>query len=426
MNDNIRVVVENELCSGCGTCYAICPKKSISMTFSPIGRILPVVDENTCINCGVCYKVCPGIDMTGDFSAVINENLVGQFHNIYFARSANELVFNNAQSGGSVTETLLYMFDEKIIDAALVVVQDNQLAKYILATSSEDLKTSQASQYTPIDLVSGISLTKNYKHVAIVGLPCHVEGIVKLKQLFPSKYNNIDYLLGLICAGCLSQSIVDVVKNVGGKRIGPISDEEIISWRQKKYSSYNNANIAIINGEGKVRLLDNNIRFMAKPKLTAPRCKLCFDKMNMCADVVYGDAWGITGDDVSIGGNVIVTRTQKGDILINQLFLNKRIVGRPCPVEEVIKGQGLKEKKAIVSEMLAIYREKNYMMPGWSACDLFNDNKKQYEDLLSQVDDYLKLDKATRRIVVKTVSSRINRKLRIIELKRFVKKLLIK
>ena len=146
----------------------------------------------------------------------------------------------------------------------------------------------------------------------------------------------------------------------------------------------------------------------------------------MYADVVYGDAWGVTGDDVSIGGNVIITRTQKGDCLIDQLFLNKRIIGRSCPVEEVIKGQGLKEKKTVVAEMMAIYKEKEFMLPGWSECGLFNEDKKQFSDLFCQVEEYLRLDKTTRRTVVKTVSSRINNKLRIIEIKRFVKNILKK
>ena len=150
--------------------------------------------------------------------------------------------------------------------------------------------------------------------------------MTKLKDQFPQKYVNIDYMLGLICAGTLSQLMVDVLKEVGEKRIGVISENDQIKWRQKKYSNYQRADIAIIAPDESVRMLDNNIRHTAKEFLSTPRCMLCFDKMNLFADVVYGDSWGVSGDDTKEGSNVILCRTNKGKALIDEMIGNQKIV----------------------------------------------------------------------------------------------------
>lgn len=48
-----------EECCGCTACYAICPKKAISMTVDEEGFEYPLIDEKKCICCYLCIKVCP-------------------------------------------------------------------------------------------------------------------------------------------------------------------------------------------------------------------------------------------------------------------------------------------------------------------------------------------------------------------------------
>ncbi|MEY8309985.1 4Fe-4S binding protein [Erysipelotrichaceae bacterium 51-3] len=48
-----------EECCGCTACYAICPKKAISMTEDEEGFEYPKIDEDKCIACYRCIRVCP-------------------------------------------------------------------------------------------------------------------------------------------------------------------------------------------------------------------------------------------------------------------------------------------------------------------------------------------------------------------------------
>lgn len=424
--NNIQAVVNNELCFGCGTCNVICPVKAIRMKFFSSGWLLPEVNENTCTQCGLCLKVCPGIDVFGDLSEKIEDTLMGENREVLTGRSANHEYFTNSQSGGATTETLAFLFDEGRIDAALVVGQENLHAKYRVITSKQELINNQTSQYTPVDLISGLPLLEKYQHVAVVGLPCHLEGIAKLKKIFPNRYVNIDYLLGLICAGKQSQLTVDVVKRIGEKRIGFISDNDQIRWRQKKYSNYKRADIAIVASDGKVRTLDSDIRHTAKHLLSCPRCKLCFDKMNLYADIVYGDSWGISGDDFKNGSNVIICRTEKGQTLIEEMMTKSRLVVRSCPIEEISKGQGMSRKKKTVDNMLYIYRLKSYKLPGWANSAVFKESDKNVDSLKKEFDDYMIRSKKPSKKVVDNVAGKISWKLTSNNLKRFLKKLIRK
>lgn len=423
---NIQIVVANELCFGCGTCNEVCPSKAIRMEFGSMGRLLPVVDDSLCTQCGLCSKLCPGIDITGALSEKIEATLLGDIKEVLMGRSADDETFNNSQSGGSITETLAFLFDEGKIDAALVVSQVNHVAKYRVVTSKQELLECQTSQYTPVDLISGLPLLKEFEHVAVVGTPCHIEGIVKLKKQFPKKYSNIDYLLGLICAGTQSQFVVDVVKAVGESRIGGITDEEQIKWRQKKYSNYKRADIAIVASDGSVRMLDNNIRHTSKQYLTAPRCKLCFDKMNLYADIVYGDAWGVSGEDTKNGSNVIICRTEKGQKLISEMVSKGRILARLCPIEEIAKGQGITKKKKTVEKMLCIYQEKGLLTPGWAKNDVFSKDVQYMDSLRKTVDEYLINSNRDSSLVVKKITRIIKRQLAIMDFKKFLRKLIKK
>ena len=60
-NETIAQVVKDGLCTGCGTCIALCPEEAIELRIDENkGLYIPELNEEKCNNCGTCYKVCPG------------------------------------------------------------------------------------------------------------------------------------------------------------------------------------------------------------------------------------------------------------------------------------------------------------------------------------------------------------------------------
>ena len=48
-------VIDEETCSGCGTCVDWCPTDAIVLNTEDVAQC----DENACLGCGVCSRFCP-------------------------------------------------------------------------------------------------------------------------------------------------------------------------------------------------------------------------------------------------------------------------------------------------------------------------------------------------------------------------------
>ena len=57
--DNIRQVIEQKRCVGCGACRNICPTGAISLELNKEGFYQPNLSTEKCIQCSLCDKVCP-------------------------------------------------------------------------------------------------------------------------------------------------------------------------------------------------------------------------------------------------------------------------------------------------------------------------------------------------------------------------------
>jgi len=53
------VVVDEEMCRGCGRCMQVCPYQAITFHKNAVGGWCAVVDEALCKGCGNCISVCP-------------------------------------------------------------------------------------------------------------------------------------------------------------------------------------------------------------------------------------------------------------------------------------------------------------------------------------------------------------------------------
>jgi 2-oxoglutarate ferredoxin oxidoreductase subunit delta len=60
-----EVIINEELCYGCGHCVKFCSRGCIEITgkkFTPEGYLLPtIVKPEECTACGICGWMCPAI-----------------------------------------------------------------------------------------------------------------------------------------------------------------------------------------------------------------------------------------------------------------------------------------------------------------------------------------------------------------------------
>ncbi len=323
---NIQSVSDNYMCSSCGACKAICARSAVSFKYTSIGRKYAFVNGE-CTDCGMCLRVCPSIDYYNLYDTY-EDRLLGEIKQLYIGRATDTFIYENSQSGGVATMLLKYLFEKGLIDGALVckmTASDNPEAYGYIAYRVADLLDSQKSCYTPVDLLSELRNASHLKSLAVVGLPCHIEGVCNLTRTL-KKMNNITYKIGLICDRTLCKGIQDVFLSFDKTKC------HTIHWRRKNLLhgsnsyTYEHAPVVIVGENDRVlKIFPNTYRHDLKELFTSPRCRVCYDKLNVHADIVLGDPWLMPDADKKNGDSLIIVRTDNGASLLSSAIDDKYI-----------------------------------------------------------------------------------------------------
>lgn len=393
--NNINEIKASHLCYGCGTCNVVCGHQAITMQYDNIGRLLPMIDETKCTNCGLCYRYCPSLDLKGIQLPDTDDKYIGHVEKVYIGKATDERIYKNSQSGGLVTATLKYLFDSGKIDAAVVCRVEYAIEytpKAVVITDSKELHACQKSSYVPIDMVSAMKQTEQYQSIAVVGTGCHIQGI-KALQNFSKKYKDrVKYTLGLICDRTLCKTATDVLygDNYNGEK-------KSLIWRDKSLN-YKNARILIITSDNKTAQVPTWKRHKLKDPFTNPRCRICFDKLNTGADIVYGDPWGMSNVDWNGGMSLVIPHTLEGACILKEMICLFVADLREAPLEEVIAGQHIEKRKKDVSSAMAYYQKKGLLTPSYA--DVLQPSEENPQ-LSSKIDKFVIDSTKTKEEIVK-------------------------
>ena len=422
--NNINDIKNSYLCYGCGVCNVVCHSNAITMKYDNIGRIQPEINSEKCTDCGLCKKLCPSLDIKGIQLPLDVDPYIGNVRQVYIGKSKDERIYRNSQSGGLVTAILSYLFDTEKIDGAIVCKVDyakEYVPKAIVVTSKKELYECQKSSYVPVDMVSAIKQTANLKALAVVGTGCHIQGFYALEKFKENYKEKIKYKLGLICNRTLCKTVTDVIGNGIFK-----DDNKKIIWRDKS-NNYKNAQLIIKSSDDKVKILPRWHRMTLKDPFTNPRCRLCFDKLNVHSDIVLGDPWGMSGVDWKNGMSVVLTRTKTGCSIIEEMLSHGYVSLVETPLSEVIIGQHIEKRKETVSAAVEVYEKQNWLLPSYFShlknTDFSQSIRKEVEEKIKEFVSDSNKDKEyiiqknlrfIRRMALKNFKSRFFSKLAVI------------
>ena len=376
MDNNITQTVNSGLCTSCGVCAAICSQDAIIFKNST----KPFVSIEQCINCGLCLQVCPGqgVDLIHEASLLYNyaqqNNLCGRYLSGYVGYSNNNEIRFVSSSGGLLTQFLLYLLDNNIINGAIVTGFNNEikLPYSFLATTKDEIESSKGSKYVLSPINQGLTellKTKEGKYV-IVGLPCQIQGIRKLLKKRHSLQKRIIGLFSLYCSLNKIQSSVeyyfrhnnvslDKFQSFQFRTEGCLGNMKIVesdSIKYVKYESYWHGTHSFFVNE---------------------RCSICNDHFGELADISFGDINISPYNSDKIGINSLIVRNRFWQQQLLNAANNKVISLNEININDILKSQNyckyykkgpglqatLKLRRMLGYSIPDVYRDKNINIP---------------------------------------------------------------
>ena len=309
-NKTIEWVVEAGLCTQCGWCVPNCPTQAIVQRETPSGFLFPRVQADKCTLCGLCDRICSGWHIEKQIQDQKSDPFKGPVLGAFCGYATDPAVRSNSQSGGVVSALLCYQLESGCIDGALVsrMPRDGSLRPFAsLTRNSDEVLSAAGSKYCPVHLGTELRRDmKNTESITVVGTSCQIQTIRNAQVHLKERQKNIRLTIGLFCDRILSRLTIDQLCEKAGCAPADVTDFHYRSKARRGWPG----EVRIEEKTGQEHFLAAEERIRTKDAFTPARCRVCFDKMNVLADIAVGDAYGLRTDKQ--GYSVILARTERG------------------------------------------------------------------------------------------------------------------
>lgn len=336
-----KIVKENR-CISCGVCARVCPSTAIQMILDVVrGSYVPVIDSTNCTSCGLCKQVCFATNshfspvecskVHNDFCSFLGTNV-----SCYFGHSKDHEMRFRATSGGVVTTILHFLFDRNYVDGAIVAGIESgtlPLAKSFIAKNKDDLNFAMGSKYCPVVLDEALKSLELGKRYVMVGLPCQIYAVKQLAKFNKQLADSIILYVGLFCGGTFSYHATKyILKKYGllNKNIQRI-EYRGGGWPGRMLLKTDSSTFTIPHLE---------YWALVSPWFYLDTCMTCINGLCPQADISCGDAWlpEFMSSDKK-GTSVVVSRTEFGDMILNQVKKNDYVRLQQTDVNLILNSQ---------------------------------------------------------------------------------------
>jgi len=309
----ISKIKKSELCIGCGYCASLFDGK---MVINARGFLEPsgIDNEET--------DVCPGMEIKRSRLASKGSHPVwGNIKSMFAGHASNHDIRYQCSSGGGITAILIYLLDNKFVDAVVHIKADDTIPyanKLVVSRTAEEIISASGSRYSPSSPLSNIhQLAQGNEKYAFVGKPCDIYALKKAKENNRDIQNTFPILISFMCGGIPSLAGALAVAELLG-----IDEHHIKSYRYRGYGCPGFLTIRTMDGKTH-KVPYHKAWGKILNKFSHLRCKVCADGVGEFADIVCADFWptdskGFPIFDESDGTNLFMARTELGEMLIEQ------------------------------------------------------------------------------------------------------------
>lgn len=306
-------------CTSCQICSAVCPTSAIIIQLNNNGFYRPVIDDNKCIDCGQCVDSCYKFD----HRIIQTNSLELSKIPVYAAYSFDNEIVKNTTSGGIAHLLCTHLISKgfKCVGVAYDIKSETAVNRIALTpTEAETFKGSKYIQsYSEPALKEIISIDKTSKY-AIFGTPCQIYSIKK----YADKHHRNDnfVFIDIFCHGCPSvlvwkRYLREIYKIIPKEHINTI-------LFRSKVRGWGNFCVYAKGENGKKyvgrKTNDGFFTLFFSNMVLNDACYDCKLRGTYSyTDIRLGDFWGKEYDMNTKGVSLVVTPTDKGRILFNEI-----------------------------------------------------------------------------------------------------------
>ena len=334
-------------------------------------RYVPQWEKRNCNQCGLCHEACPGhgVDferfndaLFGDIPADI---ALGRYLGCYVGHAVDESVRYSSASGGLVSSLLIFALEQGLVDGALVtrMCRDDPLKpEPFIARTREEILSAARSKYCPVATNAALQeILESDDRIAVVGLPCHIQGIRKAEQRIPQLAKQIRYRISLACSMNFSfRGTERFLQNLG------IARESVAAFEYRGRGWPGSVLVRLKDGTAWMIPYAECYRRLGPYSLR--RCTLCSDMLGELSDLTCGAA-GIRDPRCdmprlgtlpemartdSMGSSFAISRTSAAEELLEHAALNGAVELSELDLRDLLAGQNqaLFKKRELSARML--------------------------------------------------------------------------
>lgn len=314
-------VINQGMCVGCGACTTSIGSENYNWHFVD-GELIPIFKDNVFIS-EIIWEACPGKGINyGDYlKPVFNsknfDSRLGFIDKSFIGFSNNSLIRMNGASGGVITSTLLYLFDEGFIDGAILARQclnNPKISEWFVAVNRDEIISCSQSIYVNVPMLESLPSLHPGKRYAITTLP---EQTASLRILQKNNIGNsqlIKYILGPYTGTYLKNSVIDFIISSFG--INKNDGIHSFKWRAGEWPGY----LSIKTNSGKTVQIKKVYYNYLIPFFINNASLQSMDFANELTDLSVGDAWSPVYEQLGQGFSVVISRNRNmTDILLKMV-----------------------------------------------------------------------------------------------------------
>ncbi len=168
-----RVILNKNLCTGCGGCIDLCPYFKSYKGRTAI--LFPCM-----IAQGRCFAYCPKVEVDLDdlsrefFGRPYNGDPLGSYRMIMISRAGKKIKRADFQAGGSASAIIYFGLRKGYLDGAVLTDREGLLPVPRFVTNPEEVFICSSSKYTAAPTLSALNqgIRDGFRKIGIVATPC--------------------------------------------------------------------------------------------------------------------------------------------------------------------------------------------------------------------------------------------------------------